>query len=370
MTLLSFIKTHKRIIGFFFLVMTMVNFILFVSSNLEKALNDILYLNFLIAVISIIYGIASYINWLNSYKLLREALDKNENIDRTVEADNSFYTLLMNDIIKNKDLERNLQIEDLKKSMDELNDYITKWVHEIKIPVSVCELILERIEDSAASNDLQTELERIKFLVNQVLYISRASSYSEDLAVREIDLKKVVKNSIKRNSTLLISKNIEVTISNLDFTILSDEKWISYIMDQLLHNSYKYLNEDGIIEISGVFDDSNNVRLSIRDNGAGILPKDISRVFDKSFTGNNKSNLSKSTGMGLYISKKMLEKLGHKIEVKSESNVFTEFTITFYRISDYMFNIERENKLQYNNNVTLERKNVTSIDGSKSTEIL
>lgn len=343
MTLLSYLKENKRILSFFLLVMLIVNFIFLASSNLIIALNDILYLNFLVAVVSIIYAGFGYVNWIKSYKLLRQALDSNEKINDTMVGDKGFYTLLVKDVIKNKELEANLQLEDLKNSTDELNDYITKWVHEVKIPVSVCELVLERIDDAVIENEIQTELERIKFLVSQVLYISRASCYSEDLSVREISLSKVVKNSIKRNSSLLISKNIEINISNLDLTVLSDEKWISYIMDQLLHNSYKYLNRDGIIQIGAAYDDNNNVRLQVKDNGIGILPKDISRIFDKSFTGNNKSNVTKSTGMGLYITKKMLDRLGHKIEVKSEPNMFTEFTITFYRISDYMFNIENEN---------------------------
>jgi len=341
MTLLSYIKENKRILGFFLLIMVTVNFILFLSLSLGKSLNDILYMNFLVAVVSIIYGGYGYMNWVKRYKALRQALDDNEKINLSILEDTSFCTSLLKDVIENKNLEIELSTQELKKSIDELNDYITKWVHEIKIPVSVCELILERIEDSTSANELQTEFERIKFLVSQVLYISRASSYSEDLAVREISLSKVVKNSIKRNSSLLISKNIEISVSNLDFTILSDEKWISYVMDQLLNNSYKYLNRDGIIQIGAAFDEDNNVRLTVRDNGVGILPKDISRIFDKSFTGNNKSNISKSTGMGLYITKKMLDRLGHKIEVKSEPSVFTEFTITFYRITDYMLNITK-----------------------------
>ena len=338
MNIFSFIKTNKRTVSFFAVVIAIFDFILLTSANLGKSLNDILYFNFLIALLSIIYGIFAYTNWLSRYKLLRQSLDSNKNINATLPEDESFYTLILKDVIENKNLEAEVQRRELKKSIAELNDYITKWVHEIKIPVSVLELILERIEDYVLVNEIQTEIERIKFLANQVLYISRSSSYCEDLCIRDIEIDKIVKNSIKRNSTFLISKNIEIIISNLNFTILSDEKWISYIIDQLLHNSYKYLNQDGIIEIGASLDDNNNVRLSICDNGVGILPKDISRIFDKSFTGNSKFNISKSTGMGLYITKKMLDKLGHKIEVRSEPNVLTEFIITFNKISDYTFN--------------------------------
>jgi len=344
MNMLSFIKANKLTVIFFAIVIAIFNFILITSSYLEKSLNDILYFNFLIALLSITYGILSYTNCISRYKLLRQALDNNKNINATIPEDESFYTLILKDVIENKNVEADLQMQELKKSIDELNDYITKWVHEIKIPVSVCELILERVEDYVLVNEIQTEIERIKFLTNQVLYISRASNYCEDLCIRNIEIDKIINKSIKRNSVLLISKNVEINISNLHFTILSDEKWISYIIDQLLHNSYKYLNQNGLIEIGASLDDKNNVRLSIKDNGIGILPKDISRIFDKSFTGNSKFNVSKSTGMGLYITKKMLDKLGHKIEVTSEPNVSTEFLITFNRISDYTFNIASESQ--------------------------
>ena len=344
MNMLSFIKANKLTVIFFAIVIAIFNFILITSSYLEKSLNDILYFNFLIALLSITYGILSYTNCISRYKLLRQALDNNKNINATIPEDESFYTLILKDVIENKNVEADLQMQELKKSIDELNDYITKWVHEIKIPVSVCELILERVEDYVLVNEIQTEIERIKFLTNQVLYISRASNYCEDLCIRNIEIDKIINKSIKRNSVLLISKNVEINISNLHFTILSDEKWISYIIDQLLHNSYKYLNQNGLIEIGASLDDKNNVRLSIKDNGMGILPKDISRIFDKSFTGNSKFNVSKSTGMGLYITKKMLDKLGHKIEVTSEPNVSTEFLITFNRISDYTFNIASESQ--------------------------
>lgn len=341
MNLLSFIKANRRVAGLGVVIMIIVNSIILLSVNLNKSFNDLLYLNFLIGVASTIYVIVGYIDWCSKYKLIRESLDSNKDIDATISEDDSFYTLLLKDIITKKNLEADLQKQELKKSIDELNDYIMKWVHEIKIPVSVCELILERTDDYVLVNEIQAEFEKIKFLTNQVLYISRATNYYEDLSVKNTNLAKIIKNSLKRNSTLLISKNIEIKISNLDFEILSDEKWISYIIDQILNNAYKYLNQDGKIEISSELDDSNNIILSIMDNGIGILKKDISRIFDKSFTGNNKSNASKSTGMGLYITKKMLNKLGHKIEVESESNVFTKFTITFYGISDYTFNMTK-----------------------------
>lgn len=341
MSISTFLKTKKTSISLVIIIVVIANFIWLTSSNLGKSLNDILYGNFLMGVFIFVYILNGYRKWLKQFHTLRQALNNNERINEGMLDGEDFETKLIKAVIQSKDIELNEQTYELKKSIEEINDYIMKWVHEIKIPVTVCELVLERIDDVAMENELQTELERIKFLANQVLYISRAASYAEDLDIKEINLDRLVKNAIKRNATLMISKNIEAEVNNLNFTILSDEKWISYILDQLLNNAYKYMHKDGAIRVSGSLDKSGNVLLSVRDNGVGIVQKDLPRIFDKSFTGNNKSDLSKATGMGLYITKKMIDKLGHKIEVKSELNIFTEFIITFYRISDYRLNLTK-----------------------------
>ncbi len=335
MNIFSYIKANKTVVGLIIIIILSVNFVLLLNPDSGKFTGDIIYINVLIAVFTLIFSISTYIGWRGKYKSLRDVLNLKENTDGSVPQDNSFYSLMIRDLINNKNDKAELQVRELKESIDELNDYITKWVHEIKIPVSVSELVLERAGDTATTNEIRTEIERIKFLVNQVLHISRATNYSEDLAVGSVELDRTVKSAVKRNSTLLISKNIEINVSNLDYAVLSDEKWLSYTLDQLLNNSYKYVNHGGLIDINASSDENGNVKLVFRDNGVGILPKDITRVFDKSFTGNNGANISKSTGMGLYITKKMLDKLGHRIEVTSQPGVYTEFTITFYRISDY-----------------------------------
>jgi signal transduction histidine kinase len=335
MSLKTYLGAHSGSVSLAALLIVTINFMLLVNTRLALNLDDLLYLNFLLIFFCVIYGVWGYNTWRGKYKALREALDAQKEIDANLPQDPGFYAVLLKDMAHAKNAERSSSLQALKGSMDELNDYIVKWVHEIKIPISVCELILERAEDSALANDFQQELEKIKFLTNQVLYISRASSYYEDITIQSFKLSEVVKNSLKRNSTLLISKNIEVVLKNLDFEVLSDEKWIGYVLDQILHNAYKYLGQDGKIEIWAEMDVQHTIRLHIKDDGIGILPGDVSRVFDKSFTGSSKSNSSKSTGMGLYITKKILDKLGHKIEVQSEPKVFTEFSLTFYRISEY-----------------------------------
>lgn len=233
------------------------------------------------------------------------------------------------------------KVGNLQDHLHEINDYITRWVHEIKIPISVCELIMDKItletdlrSIGKASENLRIEIEKMKFLIDQVLYASRASHYVEDFMVDEINLEKMVKEVVKKNSTFFISKNITVELDNLNFNVLTDRKWILYILQQILNNAYKYLDYNGKVRIYGVEDDK-TVKLKIRDNGVGIAPEDIRRVFDKGFTGENGRRVAKSTGMALYYSKKIATKLGHDIEVSSQEGQYTEFTIIFYKLMDY-----------------------------------
>lgn len=222
--------------------------------------------------------------------------------------------------------------------MEEINDYITKWVHEIKIPLSVCELIADKLEDEGQydlSKELIQETERMNFLVNQVLHMSRASSYSQDFIVEEVNLSSLVKNVVKNNMNLFISKKIELEMGNLDFNIFTDKKWAYYVIEQIVNNACKYVDVHGKIKIQGEENDE-SVILTIWDNGMGIPEKDIDRIFDRGFTGENGRKTTKSTGMGLYICKKVADQLNFNIEVSSEVSKYTEFKIIFYKLSDYL----------------------------------
>ena len=160
----------------------------------------------------------------------------------------------------------------------------------------------------------------------------------EDIFFNKVSLDKIVKSSIKNNSFLLIKNNIEVMLNNLDYNVFTDIKCISYILDQIINNAIKYSKQKGKIEFNAK-DIDNGVVFSIKDYGIGIEKEDIGRIFDKGFTGiNGRNRLYKSTGMGLYFAKNMIDKLGHKIEVSSKKDEYTIFNIYFYDISDYLSN--------------------------------
>jgi signal transduction histidine kinase len=279
-----------------------------------------------------------YAKWRSAYGELKRAIELGENIDSVAPGGNKLEQRLIRDIIDIKNKEKLRESEELKRNLEEMNDYITKWVHEIKIPLSVCELMVDKLEEEELydlSKELRQETERINFLVNQVLHMSRASSYSQDFIVEEVNLSSLVKNVVKNNMSSFISKKIEVEIDNLDFNIFTDRKWAYYVIEQIINNACKYVDANGKVKIHGEETDE-SVILTIWDNGMGIPEKDLSRIFDRGFTGENGRRTSKSTGMGLYICKKVADQLNFNIEVSSQVEKYTEFKIIFYKLADYL----------------------------------
>lgn len=222
MSFFKYLKDSLWTILYFIVIILIINLILISSTALDKSLSDILYMNILIFSISLIFLLIDYIKWRNSYSGLRKALCNKEDIDRLLPNGEKLEQVLIREIIAFKNDEKLKKTNELINDLEEINDYITRWVHEIKIPLSVCELIADKIEEEELydiSEELRGELERINFLTNQVLYTSRASNYSEDFAIEEINLYTLVKSVIKNNMNSFISKKIEVEMDNLDFNV-------------------------------------------------------------------------------------------------------------------------------------------------------
>lgn len=314
-----------------------INGVLLASTNLEKSTGDILYLDLLMLLIFLAFFTYGFLREKRKYGNLRKCLDSNSSVDYYLPEDDSYYSELVRDIVSQKTSENLELVNVYKNELDELNNYITRWVHEIKLPISVAELMLENSYDSdiELSRKFKTELERIKFLVNQVLYAGRASHYQEDHTATQFSLKKAVGEAIKINAYFLMAKNIEIVTGNLDFTVNTDEKWLVYILEQILNNASKYMQQDGKVEIFAQ-ETHKTVVLHIKDSGMGIPPSDISRIFDKGFTGKNGRKTSKSTGMGLYYSKKISARLGIGLTANSVEGEYTEFQLSISKFSDYL----------------------------------
>ncbi|RDY23887.1 sensor histidine kinase [Romboutsia maritimum] len=335
---MNFIKYLNNIKLFLFLIIVVIiifdlNIIL--DSSLSNILSSLIYINVLTLITTVIFLVIGYLSQKKKYKILFNYIN-NQSDEKKYAITDCFYK-----IIENKVNEHEEELNGLREELQEINDYMTKWVHEIKIPIAVLEIISKRVseieKEERLSKDINIEIKRIENLVDQALYTSRAGNYSSDFLIEEVNLSKVIKEVVKKHKYLFIYNKIEIEISNTDVNVLTDKKWITHIIEQIIDNSCKYTNKFGKIQIYTLKDDK-GTQLHIKDNGIGIVPQDIDRIFDKGFTGENGRKRTKSTGMGLYISKKILHKLSHNIEVVSSANKFCDVYITFYNLSDY-FNI-------------------------------
>lgn len=200
-------------------------------------------------------------------------------------------------------------------------DYYTAWVHQIKTPISVMQMILQS-EDSEEHRELSAELFRVEQYVEMALCYFRLDSDSSDFLFRQYSLDKIIRSSVRKFAPQFVRKRINLKYEPTDVSVLTDEKWLSFIIEQILSNAIKY-TERGQVTICVTEDRI----LSISDTGIGIAPEDIPRIFEKGFTGYNGRADKKSTGLGLYLTKKAADKLSHKISVSSETGRGSTFSI-------------------------------------------
>jgi signal transduction histidine kinase len=186
---------------------------------------------------------------------------------------------------------------------------------------------------------LEEEIDKIDNDIEQFLYYTKLDDFSKDYLINEVNIDRIVKDAVKKQAKIFINKRISIDINNTDLMITSDRKWLSFIFDQILSNALKYTSLEGRIKIYGVREDKVQ-KLILEDNGIGIKPEDLDRVFEKGFTGYNGRENSKSTGFGLYLSKQLARKLGHDIVIESVYGEYTKVTILFPKLTDYYKVIE------------------------------
>lgn len=203
-------------------------------------------------------------------------------------------------------------------------DYYTTWVHQIKTPISVMQMILQS-EDTEDYRTLSAELFRIEKYVEMVLCWFRLDSSSNDFVIERISLDNVIRQAIRQYAPQLIRKKIKLIYDGTDVTVLSDEKWLLFIIEQLLSNAVKY-TESGSVTVSV----ADNMVLQIRDTGIGIAAEDLPRIFEKGYTGYNGRADKKSTGLGLYLCKKTADKLSHSIFAQSQAGKGSTFYVDLH----------------------------------------
>lgn len=221
-----------------------------------------------------------------------------------------------------------------ERSVKEFTDYVEMWIHEIKLPISALSLMY--YNEKADMPSCRRQVDKISHYVEQILYYVRADNPQEDFLMKKCSMKEMVHEVLLEQKETLIAEKFTIAQKDMDALVVTDAKWVKFMLGQIIGNSIKY--KKGIQGYLGfeATETEDSVILSIEDHGIGVPAADISRVFDKSFTGSNGRQVAASTGMGLYICRKMCEKLGHEIWMESEEGSYTRVRIRFGKDRYYL----------------------------------
>lgn len=217
------------------------------------------------------------------------------------------------------------QTEEGCKRYTDLMDYYTLWVHQIKTPIAASQLLVQDVTDRNIRSLLEQEIFKIDAYTHLVLQYLRLENFHDDLQLKQVALEQLVKEVVRKYSLFFIQKGLTINLDDLDVKVISDEKWLLVIIEQILSNSLKYTKSGGI-EI--YFKDNT---LYLKDSGIGIKDSDILRVFERGFSGYNGRLTQQSSGLGLYLSKKIADQLGHDISISSQVGQGTTVSIHFQK---------------------------------------
>ena len=315
----SYLKKNIKVY-ILFVVFIAIFFIMFYLYNLP--LEALIYTGSFCFLAALVASFSDFANYRESYKKLifleKNILNDLEDLPKSLDIRIDYYHKIIEKLYE--ELEKLTQ-ENRQKNTD-MVDYYSMWVHQIKTPIAAMNFLLDNEE--VDQKILQQELFKIERYVEMVLTYIRLDSISSDYVITKINLDEVVKDSVKKYATIFINKKIKLNYVSHETMVISDKKWLSFAFEQILGNSVKYSSAGGEITI-----ETCENKLVIEDNGIGIKEEDLPRIFEKGFTGFNGRYEKKSSGLGLYLCKKTLDKLGHHIEISSKVGEGTRIEITF-----------------------------------------
>lgn len=319
----------KERFSFLWLIFFNIFIYLIVLSIYQASLEPLLYA-FLLSLISFL-GVCIYDyqntkrkhNTLSSYDRLSEQ-SLEQLVEKPTITERDYHRLILK-------LEK--EVHDLQtvstKSVQENADFYMMWVHQIKTPISALNLLLQTSPEDISA--MKTELFKIERYVDIILGYSRLEDMNHDLALKHYSLDSMVKQAVKKYTLLFIHSKIRLQLEPISQNILTDEKWLVLVLEQIISNALKYTPE-GRIHISAYSVQKDKVKttlLTIEDTGIGIAPEDLPRIFERGFTGYNGRMDKKASGLGLYLCKTILDRLGHKITITSVLGEGTKVTLEF-----------------------------------------
>ncbi|MDU5106256.1 sensor histidine kinase [Clostridium sp.] len=326
----DFLKERLIFIIINLLILAFTSALLMVLKVDSYAIIFIFVINFLGILIYHIYDYFNRKRYYDGLLMNLEALDKKYLISDVVKEGSFLESKILYNIIYDITKSMKDDISSLRINNKEYREYIELWVHEIKTPIASSKLIIEN-NKSELTKSIEEEITKVENYIEQALFYARSNALEKDYIIKEMDLRFIVNKVIKRNSKVLIEKKIKIETLGLDKTVYTDSKWIEFIINQIVSNSIKYIDNNKIESVIKFYTRSigENIVLYIEDNGIGMNERDVIKAFEKGYTGENGRRFGKSTGIGLYLCKKLTKKLGLGINLESTIKKGTKVSIVF-----------------------------------------
>ena len=306
---------------------------------------DVVYAAVLDAILLLITVLVGFFRYSSKVKALSNALKRPVEEQAQLPEATDDVEILYHRLLENQSIARSESESSAAVRQSRMRDYYSMWVHQIKTPISAMKLLLEaereelgRLmcdeEQQAAFKELsdnldsfEDELFRIEEYVSMVLQYQRVSSTENDFVLEKVSLDGVIRDTIKKYAKIMIRRHIGINYSGTKKQVYTDEKWLAFILEQILSNAIKYTPK-GFVTIETT-EEKDRFFITIKDTGIGIKAEDLSRVFEKGYTGYNGHADKKATGIGLYLCRQMADKLGHTIRMESELGKGTKVWIGF-----------------------------------------
>lgn len=287
-------------------------------------LEAVLYSYLLILLFILVIGVFDYIKYVRQHQTL-ETLQAEENVGLSAYInDSSLKGQDYRKILESMNDKLNKTIEHNEEYQKEITDYFVLWAHQAKLPIAAMKLCLE--SDEIDIKELKAQLLRMDQYTDMVLAYLKMNSFTSDYVFKECVLDDMIRQAIRHFSSEFIYRKIKLDFKETNLTVLTDEKWFVFVLEQILSNALKYTDKSGTIKIY-----NRELKLMIEDNGKGIDAADLKRVFEKGYTGYNGREDKKASGIGLYLCKEILGKLNHDISIQSKRNEGTKVIIELER---------------------------------------
>lgn len=321
----DYVKRHKNSFMLFFLFLVVFS-IVFYLENLP--MDAVVYGTAICFFFGIIAVIADYYQYKKRHLALQNMIGCEHFEESYLPEPDDLIEQDYQELVKNIYQEQVNLLSVADGERTDMLDYYTMWVHQIKTPIAAMRLLIQSAQGNETTAVMENELFKIEQYVEMVLSYIRLGSDTTDYQFAEVNLDGLVRQAVRKYAKLFIHSKISLDMRELNMRVLTDEKWLVFVIEQILSNAIKYTKAGTI----SIYLNQNN-ELVIEDNGIGIDAADIPRVFEKGYTGYNGRYDKKSTGLGLYLCKRIVDKLGHSIRITSQPGVGTKVMISLKTVS-------------------------------------